>query len=689
MSDIVTTERRNDCLIIRVNNPPVNALGHGVRAGVVNALENIGDANNAVLHCDGRTFFAGADITEFGKPPKAPSLPDMIAALENCPIPVVAAIHGMALGGGLETALGCDYRVIDRKARVGFPEIDLGIFPGAGGTQRAPRLTGITATLAMTLDGKPIAATRSVEVGLCDEVSDGDILENAIAYAQIKSDKRRVKDLPSPTIDDDGVAIELTKASKTRRGQIAVEKATEAVLASASLPFDQGLIKERELFMELIDGSQARAMRHLFFAERLSAKVDGLTATPKSLGLIGVVGSGTMGGGIAMAFANAGFTVRMFDTNPDALKTGLEKIRSLYLSSAAKGRVSEAEALDRYDRIQPAENWGGFAACDLIIEAVFERMDVKKSVFAELDRVARPDAILATNTSYLDVDAIAAGTKDPTRVLGMHFFSPANVMRLLEIVRGAKTTDIALATALDAAKKVRKVPVVSGVCHGFIGNRMLKGYGREAGLCMMEGAAPQDVDQALYDFGMPMGPLAMGDLAGLDIGYDNRRSMIAGKDYEPLAAVLQDRLVEMGRKGQKTGAGIYNYEPGNRTPQPDPDVTALIMDLALEHGVERRNVSPKEIVERCLLALINEGAAILVEGIAQRSSDIDVVYANGYGFPRYRGGPMCYADQLGAAHILERIEHYQSKYGPKWWTPSPLIRELATTGGAFGKWKRV
>ena len=688
MSDIVSTELRDDCLIIRVDNPPVNALGHKVRDGVTNALANTGAARCVVLHCEGRTFFAGADISEFGKPPQSPSLSDMIVALEDCPLPVTAAIHGMALGGGLETALGCDYRVIDRKARIGFPEIDLGIFPGAGGTQRAPRLAGLAATLKMTLDGKPVAAPQAVKSGLCDLVSDGDILENAIAFARQQSEKRRVRHLPPPSLDQAAIDAELAKARKARRGQIAVDLAADAVLASATLPFNEGLERERDLFLELIGGSQARAMRTLFFAERLSAKVDGLTAKPGNLGLIGIVGSGTMGGGIAMAFANAGYSVRMYDVKSDALKAGLERIRSLYLSSAAKGRISEAEALDRYDRIQPAESWESFAACDLVVEAVFERMDVKTDVFAELDRVARPDAILATNTSYLDIDAIAATTRDPARVLGMHFFSPANVMRLLEIVRGAKTSDVALATALGAAKQIGKIPVVSGVCHGFIGNRMLKGYGREAGLCVMEGAAPQDVDKALYDFGMPMGPLAMADLAGLDIGYDNRRSLTAGVDYEPLASTLHDRLVEMGRKGQKTSAGIYKYEPGSRTPIPDPVVETLINELSAEHGIERRSISSDEIVERCMLALINEGALILQEGIAQRASDIDVVYANGYGFPRYRGGPMFHADELGAAHLLERINHYQSRFGPQWWTPAPLIIELAASDGTFAEWKK-
>jgi 3-hydroxyacyl-CoA dehydrogenase len=688
MTNIVSTEIHDDCLVIRVNNPPVNALGHKVRDGVARALANTGTAKCVVLHCEGRTFFAGADISEFGKPPQSPSLPDMIAALENCPVPVTAAIHGMALGGGLETALGCDYRIIDRKARIGFPEIDLGIFPGAGGTQRAPRLAGLAATLKMTLDGNPINALQSVELGLCDQVSDGDILENAIGFARQQTRKRRVRDMSAPELDQKSVDAEIGKANKRRRGQLAVDLAAEAVLASAALPFDAGLEKERDLFLKLINGPQARAMRTLFFAERLSAKVEGLTAKPAKLGLIGIVGSGTMGGGIAMAFANAGFAVRIYDANADALRNGLERIRSLYLSSAEKGRMSEAEALDRNDRIQPAESWDGFAACDLVIEAVFERMDVKASVFAELDRVTRPDAILATNTSYLDVDAIAAATRDPSRILGMHFFSPANVMRLLEIVRGTKTSGVALATALGAAKQISKIPVVSGVCHGFIGNRMLKGYGREAGLCVMEGASPQDVDKALYDFGMPMGPLAMADLAGLDIGYDNRRSLKPGEDYEPLASALHDHLVEMGRKGQKTGAGIYSYEAGSRAPLPDPVVDSLIIELARKNGIERRTVSADEIVERCLLALINEGARILQEGIAQRSSDIDVVYANGYGFPRHRGGPMFYADELGTAHILERIEHYQSKFGPKWWTPAPLIVELAANGGTFSGWKK-
>ncbi|WP_421791617.1 3-hydroxyacyl-CoA dehydrogenase NAD-binding domain-containing protein [Hyphobacterium sp.] len=688
MSEIVTTERRGDCLIIKVNNPPVNALGFAVREGVVKALADVGDAKSVILHCEGRTFFAGADITEFGKPMQSPNLLDMIEALEACPAPVIAAMQGTSLGGGLETALGCDYRIIDRKGRVGYPEIELGIFPGAGGTQRSPRLIGISETLKMTLDGKPIGAAKAVEIGLCDEVADGDILENAFAFAAAVTDKRRVKDLPVPACDKSELDGVLARANKTRRGQLAVEKATEAVLAAAELSFEDALKKERDLFMELVGGSQAAAMRHLFFSERLSAKVDGLAAAPKSLGLIGVVGAGTMGGGIAMAFANAGFAVRLFDANADALKAGRERIENLYKASAAKGRMSEAEALDRLDRIQPADDWSAFAACDLIIEAVFERIDVKRSVFTELDSVARPDAIIATNTSYLDIDEIAAGTKDPTRILGMHFFSPANVMRLLEIVRGKETSDEALATALDAAKRIRKVPVVSGVCHGFIGNRMLKGYGREAGLCVIEGATPQEVDKALYEFGMPMGPMAMADLAGLDIGYDNRRSLKAGVDYEPLASALHDRLVEMDRKGQKNGAGIYRYDKGNRTPQPDPLVDDLIEDIAKEHGIERRAISSDEIVERCMLGLINEGAAILAEGIAQRSSDIDVVYANGYGFPRYRGGPMFYADELGLDHALARIEHYQSKYGSKWWTPAPLIVELATSGGKFSTWKR-
>lgn len=686
MNNPVSYHRDGSVLVISVDNPPVNALSHAVRAGVVEALTMVGDATAVVLSCAGRTWFAGADISEFGKPPLSPSLPDMIAALEDCPVPVVAAIHGTALGGGMETALGCDFRVFDARAKCGFPEVDLGIFPGAGGTQRTPRLTGLGPAIEMCVTGKPINAQKAAKIGLADSIATEDVLASAIEFARSVTAKRRIRDMDNPEADETASETWRKFALTRRRGEHAPLLAIEAVEASVSMDIDAGLDKERDLFVGLITGQQSAAMRHLFFAERMAAKVNGLDAKPRPVKSVGVVGSGTMGGGIAMAFANAGIPVTLFDANADAHKAGLERIANLYTASAAKGRMSEAERDARIANITPASGYDGFAECDLVIEAVFERMDVKKAVFAELDAACRPDAILATNTSYLDVDEIAATVSDPSRVLGMHFFSPANVMRLLEIVRGAKTSGETLATALTVSKAIRKVGVVSGVCHGFIGNRMLKGYGREAGLLMIEGANPQDIDAALYAFGMPMGPMAMADMAGLDIGYDNRKSLVAGTDYEPLASAVQDRLVEMGRKGQKTGAGIYTYEAGSRAPVPDPEVDAMAEAIAKEHGITRREIGADEIVERCILALVNEGAMLLGEGIAQRGSDIDVVYANGYGFPRWRGGPMCYADSLGLDHVVERVRGYADGPNGKWWTPAPLLAQLASEGGRLSGW---
>jgi len=688
MTNPVSCHRDGGVLVISVDNPPVNALSHAVRNGVCDALGTVGDSSAVVLACAGRTFFAGADISEFGKPPMAPSLPDMIAALEDCPVPVVAAIHGTALGGGMETALGCDFRVFDAKARCGFPEVDLGIFPGAGGTQRTPRLTGLDPAMEMCVTGKPIDAKKAAKIGLADSIATEDVLASAIEFARSVSNKRRVRDMDNPEADEAASESWRKFAMTRRRGEHAPLLAIEAVEASITLDVDAGLDKERDLFIGLITGQQSAAMRQLFFAERMAAKVNGLDTTPKPVKSVGVVGSGTMGGGIAMAFANAGVPVTLFDANAEALKNGLARIAKLYADSAAKGRMSEADRDARIARITPASGYDGFADSDLVIEAVFERMGVKKAVFAELDAACRPDAILGTNTSYLDVDEIAASTREPSRVLGMHFFSPANVMHLLEIVRGAKTSGDTLATALAVSKAIKKVGVVSGVCHGFIGNRMLKGYGREAGLLMIEGASPEAIDAALYEFGMPMGPMAMADMAGLDIGYDNRKSLVAGEDFEPLASAVQDKLVEMGRKGQKTGAGIYKYEAGSRVPIPDPDVDAMAEAVAKEYGITRREIGADEIVERCMLALVNEGALLLGEGIAQRGSDIDVVYANGYGFPRWRGGPMCYADSLGLDHVLERVRAYAAGPHSKWWTPAPLLAQLASEGGRLSGWSK-
>ncbi|WP_300529861.1 3-hydroxyacyl-CoA dehydrogenase NAD-binding domain-containing protein [Maricaulis sp.] len=681
----VTTDLRDDCLVITVNHPPVNALSHAVRAGLVEALATARDGMRAaIIICAGRTFFSGADISEFGKPPQAPSLPDVLAAIEDCPIPVIAAIHGQALGGGFEVALSCDFRVMEAKAKVGLPEVNLGLIPGAGGTQRTPRLGGLDIALQLALSGKPIPARLAVEKGLADMICQNDLLADALAFSH-RGDlaKRRVRDMPAPDMDETVFERWKSHAAKRQRGQNAPQAILEAVEAATALPFDEGLAKERELFSGLVGGAQSRAMRHLFFAERLSGKLASpVHAEPKTINTIGVVGAGTMGVGIAASALAGGYTVALFDANPDALANGRGRIDGIIKGDAKKGRISPAEADDRHKRLSVLEDWSGYASCDLIIEAVFEDMDVKNEVLAKIDAVARPDALIASNTSYLDIDALAASISNPERVLGLHFFSPAHIMRLLEIVRGAQTSDEALTTALALAKRMRKVGVVSGVCHGFIGNRMLSGYGREAGLLLLEGASPQEIDKALLDFGMPMGPFAMGDMAGLDIGYMNRKKLDPAL-FEERASRVHDRLVEAGCKGQKTGSGFYTYDPETRAASPNPLADEIIEQVRAEAQVTPRSISAEEIVERCIFALINEGAQLLGEGIAQRGSDVDVVYANGYGFPRYRGGPFCYADEIGLDHVLARIEAF-GQSNPRWWTPAPLLQTLAENGGRLG-----
>lgn len=678
----VTTDLRDDCLVITVNHPPVNALSHAVRAGLVEALATARPGMRAaIIICAGRTFFSGADISEFGKPPRAPSLPDVLATIEDCPIPVIAAIHGQALGGGFEVALSCDFRVMEAKAKVGLPEVNLGLIPGAGGTQRTPRLGGLDIALQLALSGKPIPARLAVEKGLADMICQDDLLADALAFSH-RGDlaKRRVRDMPAPDMDETVFERWKNHAAKRQRGQNAPQAILEAVEAATDLPFDEGLAKERELFSGLVGGAQSRAMRHLFFAERLSGKLaNPVQAEPKPINSIGVVGAGTMGVGIAASALAGGYAVALFDANPDALANGRGRIEGIIKGDAKKGRISPAEADDRHKRLSVLEDWSGYSGCDLIIEAVFEDMDVKKEVLAKIDTVARPDALIASNTSYLDIDALAASISNPERVLGLHFFSPAHIMRLLEIVRGAQTSDEALMTALALAKRMRKVGVVSGVCHGFIGNRMLSGYGREAGLLLLEGASPQEIDKALLDFGMPMGPFAMGDMAGLDIGYMNRKKLDPAL-FEERASRVHDRLVEAGCKGQKTGSGFYTYDPETRAASPNPLADEIIDQVRAEAQVTPRSISAEEIVERCIFALINEGAQLLDEGIAQRGSDVDVVYANGYGFPRYRGGPFCYADEVGLDHVLARIKAF-GQSDPRWWTPSPLLQTLADTGG--------
>lgn len=678
----VSTQHSGTILVITIDHPPVNALSHAVRAGIVQALETApADTSAAVLQCAGRTFFSGADISEFGKPPQAPSLSDAISALENAPFPVIAAIHGQALGGGLEIALGCDFRVMDAKARVGLPEVTLGLIPGAGGTQRLPRIAGMALALEMASQGKPISAAKALETGIADAIVESDLAASALAFAKSKSrdDKRSTGARPNPETDASAVDHWRAHAAKRQRGQKAPLAAIEAVEASATLDIVDGLKRERELFLERMSDTQSAAMRHLFFAERKSAKLPGPSTDPLPLERAAVIGSGTMGVGIAASLLSAGVSVKLLDMSDQALQAGYNRIKGIFQNDVAKGRMNEAGCAAILERLTATTRYSDLSDSDIVIEAVFEDIEIKHKVFAQLADVVGEETILATNTSYLDVDAIADRVPNPERVLGLHFFSPAHIMRLLEVVRGNKTSATVLASAMLLGKRMRKVAAVSGVCHGFIGNRMLSCYGREAGLMLLEGAAPRQIDKALTDFGMPMGPFTMGDMAGLDIGYMNRQKLDPAS-FEQRAFLVHDRLVEMDRKGQKTGAGFYRYEKGDRTPRDDEALEDVLRAVRSEQDLSLRDFDDSEIVDRCMLALINEGAKILDEGIAWRGSDIDVVYANGYGFPRYRGGPIFYADTLGLDTVLAGIRANSERFGDRWWTPSNLLVHLAESG---------
>jgi 3-hydroxyacyl-CoA dehydrogenase len=652
MSSTVSYSLQDNIGVISVNNPPVNALSHAVRQGLLDAITTAqSDASEAVvIVCEGRTFIAGADITEFGKPPQSPWLPELLDTIEASSKLVVAAIHGTALGGGFETALAAHYRCAISSAKVGFPEVKLGLLPGAGGTQRTPRLAGVKATLDLITTGAPIAAGQAEQIGLIDKIIDGDLQEGAINWAKElisdgvpirRSSEQAVPDYEASIFDDYREAVE-----KRARGQIAPARIVSAVEAAATSTFEEGLAVERDLFMECMGSSQSASMRHLFFAERRASKIDGLAKdTPKRpVASVGIIGGGTMGGGIAMSFANAGIPVTMIEISDEALQRGLSIIERNYAGSVKRGKLSEEKAAGCRALISGSTDYAALADVDMVVEAVFEDPDLKKKIFARLDAVCKPGAILATNTSYQDVDAIAAATNRPEDVIGMHFFSPAHIMKLLEVVRGEKTADDVLATVMALAKKIRKVAVVSGVCYGFIGNRMLRPYGSTAQLLLLEGASPQQVDAAMEDWGMAMGPMRVFDLAGLDIGYTARKALTDEQKGDPKSYRVPDLLVEAGRLGQKSGAGFYAYDD-NRRATPDPAVDEMIEAAAAEFGVERREISDSEIVDRLISALVDEGRKILDEGIAQRSSDIDVVYIYGYGFPVSRGGPMFYADQ--------------------------------------------
>jgi len=652
MSSPVRYELAGRIGVVTVDNPPVNALSHAVREGLLNAIKQAqDDASQAILLlCEGRTFIAGADITEFGKPLKDPGLPDLLNAVEASAKPVIAAIHGTALGGGFETALSAHYRCAVATAKVGLPEVKLGLMPGAGGTQRTPRLAGVKASLDLMTSGAPIGAEQARSLGLIDEIIDGDLRDGALDWVASLIDSgaaiRRTSEQKVPD-HDPSIFDEYRKtAAKRARGQIAPDHIVTAVEAAATLTFDDGLATERKLFSELMESSQSKAMQHMFFAERQAGKIDGLAKnTPKrAVDSVGIIGGGTMGGGIAMSFANAGIPVTMIEISDEALERGLGIVERNYAGSVKRGKLSEEKAAACRALISGSTDYAALSDLDMIIEAVFEDPDLKKKIFKQLDAVCKPGAILATNTSYQDVDAIAAVTNRPEDVIGMHFFSPAHIMKLLEVVRGKKTADDVLATVMSLAKKIRKVAVVSGVCYGFIGNRMLRPYGKTAQLLLLEGATPQQIDTAMEKWGMAMGPLRVFDLAGLDIGYTARKALSDEQKGDPSTYRVPDLLVEAGRLGQKSGAGFYAYDE-NRKPSPDPVVDELIQSAAAELGINRRDIRDDEIIDRLLSALVDEGRKILQEGIAQRSSDIDVVYIYGYGFPVSRGGPMFYADQ--------------------------------------------
>ncbi|MFD1216169.1 3-hydroxyacyl-CoA dehydrogenase NAD-binding domain-containing protein [Microbulbifer celer] len=695
---VVDYEIRNQIGIVRLNNPPVNALSQALRAGILAAVERAQtDESRAILIiCEGRTFVAGADISEFNQPPVLPTLPDVVAGIEQSQKPVIAALHGTALGGGLELALACHYRCALPSAKVGLPEVKLGLLPGAGGTQYLPRLAGVEAALELITSGNPVSAQRAHTLGVIDAVLDDEKspvtpLDNAaIAYAQTllsqSAPLRRVRDIeiPPDTVSENYFHKAREQLARRYRGQPAPQLIADCIQAAVEKPIDAGLALERMHFERCLHSSESAAMRHLFFAERQCTKVVGLAkdVTAKPVRSVGIIGGGTMGGGIAMNFANAGIPVRMLEINDEAMARGLAIVQRNYAASVKKGRLTQ-ESMDRAMAcIQGTTDYAELSQVDLVIEAVFENLEIKQQVFRKLDEVCKPGAILASNTSYQDLDAIAAVTRRPEDVIGLHFFSPANVMKLLEVVRGAQTSDSVLATAMQLARAIGKVPVLSRVCYGFIGNRMLNQYFRQAHLCLMEGATPAQIDGAMESWGMAMGPLAVGDLSGLDIGYKARQAEPDNPDHQRVYC-LPDALVEMGRLGQKTGAGYYRYDPETRAREEDAEVLALARKLAAERGVTPRSLSDEEIRNRLLLALVNEGARILEEGVAQRASDIDVVYANGYGFPRYRGGPMYFADQLGGEAVLVRLRGLYAETGDPCWKPAALIESLAATGKNF------
>lgn len=695
---LVQTSKDGEVGILTVNNPPVNALSPGVPEGIVAGLEQFEQDPSIkaiVLIGGGRTFIAGADIKEFGKITssgdrrKGPGFLGVLDRVEHYSKPIVAAIHGTALGGGLETAMACHYRVAVPSALVGQPEVKLGIIPGAAGTQRLPRLAGVAKAVEMCAAGDPISAKAALESGIVDQIVEGDLLAGALAFARsrVGTAPRRTCDLNeklgSAAANNPLFAAARDAARKKARNLMAPQAAIDAVEAATTLPFSEGVKREAELFQACLFSDQSKALIHVFFGDREVAKIPGISKDTAQIPVkqVAVVGAGTMGGGIAMVFANAGIPVLLKESDQAALDRGLATIQKNYANSVKKGRFSQEEMDKRMARIRPTLTYDGFGEVDMVIEAVFEGMALKKQIFAELDKVIKQGAILATNTSTLNIDEIASATSRPEFVIGTHFFSPANVMRLLEIVRGKASSKEVIATLMTLSKKLGKVGVLVGNCRGFVGNRMFGPYRREAQFLVEEGATVDAVDQALYDFGMAMGPLATGDLAGLDVGWRIRKEFGDARDTSVRQPILEDRLCEAGHYGQKTGAGWYKYDE-NRRPLHNPEVDKLIEQVRKEIGRAPRELSAEEIVERTIYALVNEGARILEEGFALRAVDIDIIYINGYGFPAYRGGPMWYADTVGLKKVYERIREFEKEHGALW-TPAPLLKQLAEDGRTF------
>lgn len=687
INQVTDLDIRDGIAVLTLNSPPVNALSGPVRDGLHKGIKQAIDdsaVQAVVLVCAGRTFIAGADITELGSGgPQGASLLDVQNMMEDSTKPVVAAIHGTALGGGLEVALCCHYRVAVASAQFGLPEVKLGLLPGAGGTQRLPRIVGAEMALEMMGLGDPIGADKALEVGLISEIVDGDLTQGGVAFAKkLLAQKRplvRVRDNDAKLAPARGkpeifAAFRAAHARKNR-GFLAPEYNIRCVEAAVNLPFDQGIKREGELFRELLQGPQSAAQRYMFFAERQAAKIPDVPADTQKIPVdkAGVIGAGTMGGGITMNLVNVGIPVTIVETTQEALDRGLKVVRGNYENTARKGKITQADVETRMALITPSLNLADLADVDIVIEAVFENMDIKKDIFEKLDAICKPGAILATNTSALDINAIAAMTKRPEYVIGTHFFSPANVMKLVEVVRGAKTAKNVIATSMALGKRINKIAVLAGVCHGFIGNRMLFARTTQSSRIILEGATPERVDKVLTDFGFPMGPFAMSDLAGVDVGWNPKTSK---------GETLRDRLCEAGRRGQKTNAGYYDYKPGDRTPIPNEDVVKMIREFAASKQIRQRDVTDEEILERCLIPMVNEGAKILSEGIAIRASDIDVVWVHGYGWPVYRGGPMYWANTYGLDKIVARMREFAND-DPVFWTPAPLLEELAASNGGF------